>query len=99
MMCAYPEEMLVQQQGNWARQKWPSFPACSLGSLTHNLLVHSRLVLQRLGVHAHNLRRAKVRGYLRTGPGSAECNPVGALVANHSHSSATNGTTGWWRWT
>ena len=49
----------------------------ALESLTHNSLVHRRLVLQRPGVHAHNLRRAKVRGYLRTGPGSTEGNPVG----------------------
>lgn len=67
MMCAYHEEMLVQQQG-MGQAEVVQFSCLVLRSLTHNSLVHSGLVLQRPGVHAHNLRRAKVRGYLRTGP-------------------------------
>jgi hypothetical protein len=45
----------VQQQGEWASQKGPPvFLSVALGALRINRLVHSRLVLQRPGVHAHN---------------------------------------------
>jgi hypothetical protein len=99
MMCAYHEEMLVQQQGDGLGRSCPVFLPVALEPFAHKSLVHSRLVLQQPGVHTHNYAREEVRGYLRTGPGSADCFAIRCTRGESQPQFSDQWRDRRWRWT